>query len=100
MSSSPIAPESKDKKKKFEDYEIEGFARTLMDAEEIKANPEKLKLAQKIVCEKMKAIKKVHMSLEDMKQKGADMPMDEEGYMHEAKKGDKKEDKTEGEEIS
>ena len=54
------------KSKKYEDYEIEGWADTLMRAEEIKADPEKMKMLQPHLKKKVKAYKKI-TSLADLK---------------------------------
>ena len=58
------------KKNKVEDYEIEGWADTLMRAEEIKADPEKMKMLQPHLKRKVKAYKKI-TSLADLKEVAA-----------------------------
>lgn len=83
-----IKAKQQDKKKKYDDWEVEGFARTLMEAEEIKADPEKLKLAKAVVEKKHAAVMGLKVTLDDMKKKGADMPMEEE---YEGREDEKKE---------
>lgn len=51
--------EVKEKKKKYEDYEIEEAVRTLMRAEEIKADPALMKCCMKEVSKKKKAISSI-----------------------------------------
>ena len=51
----------KQKKKygKYEDYEVEGWVDTLMRAEEIKNDPEKMKYAEMCIKKKKKAINSI-----------------------------------------
>lgn len=57
------------KKKKIEDYEVDGACEALMRAEEIKGNPEMMALVQKKMAKKKKAIR----SIQDMRQHAAMM---------------------------
>jgi hypothetical protein len=81
---SPIEPKQEKeagkiyKSTKFDDYEVENFARSLMEAEEIKADPEKLKLAKMCLDKKASAATNAKASLEDMMAEGAEMEMEEE----------------------
>jgi phenolic acid decarboxylase len=54
-----VMNESKDKNKKYEDYEIQNWADTLMKAEEIKNDSEKMSLIKPHLEKKMKAIKSI-----------------------------------------
>lgn len=63
-----VSAEKKKKKYgKFEDYEIEGAARTIQEAEEIKADPEKMKYVAKCLKEKASAAKKAVTSIQDIR---------------------------------
>lgn len=59
--------------KKYEDYEVKSWADTLMQAEEIKADPEKMKLLHPHLEKKSKAIK----SLDDLRSKAKQVAADE-----------------------
>jgi len=63
----PVEEAGKMKKKygKYDDYEVEGWARTLMEAEEIKADKEKMKYVQMCIEKKKKAIN----SIDDLRSK-------------------------------
>ena len=54
-------PMKKEKKEygKYDKYEVEGFVRTLIEAEEIKADPEKMKYAQMCASGQKKAIESI-----------------------------------------
>ena len=57
-----------EKKKKYEDWEINSWARTLEEAEEIKRDPEKMKLIKPIIKKKVlsiDALKKLANEKED-----------------------------------
>lgn len=69
---------SKKKYGKYEDYEIESAARTLEEAEEIKADEEKLKYVQKCMKEKLSAKKKAYKSISDMREDYKKMPSEDE----------------------
>jgi hypothetical protein len=70
-----------DKKKGFDQYEKESFHRTLMEAEMIKQDPAKYKAAMEIMSKHKKAMK--GFSLEEIKAKGNDLPMDSEDESYE-----------------
>lgn len=76
--------------KQDDKWEIESWARTLQEAEEIKADAEKMKKVAPILKKKLAGMK---MTLEMIKQKAADMPMEEDEDSVEDKKEDKKEEK-------
>lgn len=69
----PEAPE-KNESKKIDDYEVNSAMETLMRAEEIKKDPELMKLVQKKAGSKMKSIK----SVQDLRDLGNDMDDDED----------------------
>lgn len=73
------------KSTKYSDWEVEDMARSIMAAEEIKQDPEKLKLAKMCIDKKANAAKSAKLSLEEMSKKGADMDGEEE-YTGEYKK--------------
>ncbi len=52
---------------KYEDYEIESAARTLEEAEMIKADAEKMKYVKMCMDKKMKSMKKAITSLDDVR---------------------------------
>jgi len=52
---------------KYEDYEIEGAARTIQEAEEIKADEEKMKYVSMCLKEKCEAAEKAVKSVEDIR---------------------------------
>lgn len=68
-------------------WEIESWARTVQEAEEIKADPEKMKKVMPLLKKKMAGMK---MTLEMIKEKAANMPMEDE-ESEEDMKEDKKE---------
>jgi hypothetical protein len=73
--------EKKENKKygKFEDYEIESAARTIQEAEEIKADPEKMKYVAMCLKDKCKAAEKAVKSIKSIKDiKDAGNEYDEE----------------------
>jgi hypothetical protein len=57
-------------KPEFEKHEIEHMANTLMDAEEIKSNPKKMKHVRPHLAKKAKAIR----SIADLRQRAAMLP--------------------------
>ena len=59
--------------KKYDDWQVKSFARALTEAEEVKADPEKVRLA-KMCLEKQS--KETKMSLEQIKKIAAEMPSD------------------------
>ena len=113
MSKSKPAVAMEDSKKKgFDDWEKENFARDLMRAEEIKSDPKKMKAAQEHLMKMHNSMKKA-MNMEQLKEHASNLDHEDmgmtasmdsetklEGPKHEKKKGDKKEDKKEGEKIS
>lgn len=62
---------------KYEKWEIESAANTLKEAEEIKADAEKMKYVKMCMQEKMKSMKKAISSLDDIRLARAEL-MDEE----------------------
>lgn len=52
---------------KFDEYEIKNAARTLEEAEEIKANSEMMKHVEKCLKEKVASTKKAYKSISDMR---------------------------------
>ena len=78
MSKAEMATSPSEKKKgKFDDYEVESFARTLHEAEEIKADPAKLKAAHGHMKKKLKATKKAITSISGIRQAHQDKFGDE-----------------------
>ena len=72
--------ESKEEKKeygKFDKWEIESAARTLVEAEEIKADKEKMKYVKMCMGKKHMAEKKVIESIDDLKSLRAEMHEEE-----------------------
>jgi len=73
--------ESKDKKYgKYDDYEIESAARTIIEAEEIKADYEKMKYVKMCLEEKNEASNKAIKSLKDMRDAYKNMKEDKDDY--------------------
>lgn len=66
-----VSKEKKDKKEygKYEKYEVESWASTLMKAEEIKANPEKMKYVKMCLDKKKKAIS----SIDDLRKRAQEV---------------------------
>ena len=62
--------EEKMKSKKPEDWEISGWVNTLTEAEEIKADEERMKYVRPMLAKKAKAFKKI-TSLADLKEVAA-----------------------------
>lgn len=52
---------------KYDKWEVESWARTLTEAEEIKADPEKLKYVKECIGKQAQATKKVIASLDDLR---------------------------------
>ena len=67
---------AKKKSKGPEEWEVDSWARTLAEAEGIKNDPEKMKHVKGAINKKYQELGKVKVSLEDMKAKAADMPLD------------------------
>lgn len=66
--------EKKDKKYgKYDEYEIKDCARTIMKAEEIKADKEKMKYVKKCIEEKAYAAKKAIKSIADIRNASKEM---------------------------
>lgn len=65
----PIEGGKEEKKEygKFDKWEIESAARTLVEAEEIKANPEKMKYVKMCMDKQFGATKKVIESIDDIR---------------------------------
>ena len=63
----PTSVESKKKYGKYEDYEIESAVRTIVEAEEIKADSEKMKYVAPLLKTKSAAMAKTITSLKDLK---------------------------------
>lgn len=74
MEDKPAEPK---KSKGPEKWEIENWARTLMDAEEIKADADKMKLLQPMLSKKVKAIEGIR-SLADLRAKAKEVESAEE----------------------
>jgi hypothetical protein len=106
---SPVSPEDK-KKKGFDDWEKEGFARDLIRAEEIKNDPKKLAAATEALNKQTKAANQAKMSIERLKEISSNIEIEDSGMVatsdiredakHEKKNSDKKEDKKAGEKVS
>lgn len=76
-----VMEHKKKKYGKYDDYEIENAARTLEEAEEIKADPDKLKYVKMCLEKKKKAAVKAYKSLADIKKEAAEMDdEDDEDY--------------------
>lgn len=74
-----LGEETEEKKYgKFENYEIEDAARTLADAEEIKADEEKMKYVEICLKKNMKKAKKAYKSLNDIKEEYSEKCMEED----------------------
>lgn len=71
------AKEEKKEYGKFEKWEIESAARTLVEAEEIKADPEKMKYVKMCMKKKYGAAKKAIESIDDLKSLRAEMHEEE-----------------------
>jgi hypothetical protein len=68
MNSQPVTvKEQKKKYGKYEDYEIESAVRTIIEAEEIKADKEKMKYVLPLLEKKAKGMKKAITSLDDLR---------------------------------
>lgn len=63
------APAEKEEKKygKFDDWEIESAVRTIIEAEEIKQDAEKMKYVKPLLEEKLQKTQKAITSLQDLK---------------------------------
>lgn len=64
------SPMTEDKKKeygKWDKWEIESCADCLIRAEEIKADPEKMKYVKQLIDQKYKGVKKVVSSIKDVR---------------------------------
>lgn len=77
MEAVEVKKESK-KYGKFEDYEIESAARTLREAEEIKADSEKMKYVEKCLKKEVVAAKKAYKSIDDMRAEYKEMDEESE----------------------
>lgn len=67
-------PEKKEKKYgKYEDYEIESAVRTIVEAEEIKNDAEKMKYVKPLLSDKMQAMKKTITSIEGLRKHAEEM---------------------------
>ena len=75
-----VEEEKKEKKKygKFEEYEIKDCARTIVKAEEIKADKEKMKYVKMCLEEKAKAATKAVKSIQDIRDAAKDMGYDKD----------------------
>jgi len=63
---------------KYDDYEIENAARTITEAEEIKADKEMMKYVETCLNEKSSATKKAIKSIADMRDRYNEMEDEEE----------------------
>lgn len=72
MQSEDVKEDAKSKSKKYEDYELEGWVDTLQRAEEIKADPDKMKALGPLIRKKMRAFK----SIEDLEKHHQEMNED------------------------
>lgn len=73
--------EDKEKKYgKYEDYEIESAARTLAEAEEIKADPDKMKYVKMCLKKDKEAAVKAYKSLDDIREEAKNMPDEDDDY--------------------
>ena len=71
MEAQPIDPKkSKKKYGKYDDWEIESAARTLEEAELIKADPEKMKYVKMCMESKVKATEKALSSIDELREIG------------------------------
>lgn len=74
-------PSKKEKKYgKYEDYEVEGWARTLQEAEEIKADPEKMKYAKMCMKKKLDAMDSAYSSIDDLKERRQELNEEDDKY--------------------
>jgi hypothetical protein len=62
----------------FDKWEVEGWARTLIDAEEIKSNPKKMKAVAPLVKDKIKGLKGLEKSISSMSELRAKVSEDRE----------------------
>lgn len=51
----------------YEKYEVESWARTITESEEIKADPEKMKYVRPMLAKKYRGLKNVINTIEDIK---------------------------------
>lgn len=77
LASTAVPTERKKKYGKYEDYEIESAVRTICEAEEIKADSEKMKYVGPLLKDKVAAMQKTISSLSDLKQARQDLPDEE-----------------------
>jgi hypothetical protein len=63
---------------KYDDYEIESAARTITEAEEIKADEEKMKYVKECLEEKASASKKAIKSIQDIRDAGNEIQDEDE----------------------
>lgn len=63
----------KSKYGKFDEYEIKDAARTIQEAEKIKADPEKMKYVKMCMKKDLEASKKAYKSLDDIKEEYNEM---------------------------
>lgn len=61
-----LAEPKKEKIGKFDKWEVESWARTLCDAEEIKCNPEKMKAVMPLVKDKIEGYKNLEKTISSM----------------------------------
>lgn len=81
----PVKGEEKEKKYgKYDEWEIESAARTLVEAEEIKADAEKMKYVKMCMEKKYGAAKKVIASLDDLKKVAKEKMAMKEDYEEES----------------
>jgi hypothetical protein len=78
----PIESKEEEKKEygKYDKWEIESAARTLVEAEEIKADAEKMKYVKMCMMKKNKAEKKAIESIDDLRKAAKGEPDEEMEY--------------------
>lgn len=75
----PVEGKKEEKKEygKFDKWEVENWADTIVRAEEIKADPEKMKVVKMCMKKKYGAAKKAIESIDDIRNARAEMEMEE-----------------------
>lgn len=73
INATPVDSEKSKKYGKFDEWEINSAVRTIMEAEEIKADAEKMKYVGPLLKDKCKQMKKAISSIDDIRAARADM---------------------------
>lgn len=80
VNATPVAEKEKEKEKKeygkWDKWEIESCADCLIRAEEIKADPEKMKFVSEFIDKKYKGVQKAVSSIKDLRKKASEVEDD------------------------